>query len=619
MRLKSVWIGDYKNLKDFELTFDGESFLDIFVGKNGTGKSNFFEALVEIFRHIFDSRDALDVITFDYSVSYEIGGEVTDITWKDGVFSINGRERRTVGRTPVPDNVLIYYSGHNDKIRQTVDRYSDAFARRSRRWESDETRQFISIGPDYKELLLSVLLLQPAESITKRYLCEKLAIEVSANTAFLKIKAPSFRHVDVDVADPSTFLWGASGVSKEFVERLLGCIKGDYSLGSIYSRDSNEYELQIDLELFADHFAGVPSSVVFRSFDHLKALGMFGGLSIPLRLGTGQVAKVGDFSDGQFQSVYIFAVSELFKDRNCITLLDEPDSFLHPEWQFGFLKQVIDITGTEAARTNHVLLSSHSAATLISHERNRIALFDLKNGHANVYSVPKRVAVEKLSEKLIKYTEKEQLLSIINAIQIQTRPIFFTEGSIDPIILKEAWHRLYHDEMPFIPFYGFSCSYLKQLLTDDRIHNELGGLPVFGMFDFDKAYDHWNGLAGELIRGSLVDGLVKKLQGRNAYGIMLPVPVNETIRRQVVKNLGQNESFGGESLCEIEHLFYGDARTVEFFEEQPAPFGGTKIVVKSDAQKEKFATEVVPNLKDHYFEVFRPVFEFVKSTIAPDA
>jgi predicted ATPase len=41
MRLKSVWISNYKNLRDFPLSFDGDSFLDIFVGKNGTGKSNF--------------------------------------------------------------------------------------------------------------------------------------------------------------------------------------------------------------------------------------------------------------------------------------------------------------------------------------------------------------------------------------------------------------------------------------------------------------------------------------------------------------------------------------------------------------------------------------------------
>ena len=52
MRLQNVHISDYKNLKDFTLSFDNDSFLDVFVGKNGTGKPNLFEALIEIFRNL---------------------------------------------------------------------------------------------------------------------------------------------------------------------------------------------------------------------------------------------------------------------------------------------------------------------------------------------------------------------------------------------------------------------------------------------------------------------------------------------------------------------------------------------------------------------------------------
>ena len=54
MRLKSIYISQYKNLRNFILNFDGASFIDVFVGKNGTGKSNLFEALIEIFRHVVE-------------------------------------------------------------------------------------------------------------------------------------------------------------------------------------------------------------------------------------------------------------------------------------------------------------------------------------------------------------------------------------------------------------------------------------------------------------------------------------------------------------------------------------------------------------------------------------
>lgn len=611
MRLKSVWISEYKNLRDFTLAFDGDNFLDIFVGKNGTGKSNFFEALVEIFNFIFSSKKKRSNISFDFDLLYEIDGQDVRILRKEGQMEVNGAKRSTIGTAPIPDNVIIYYSGHSDTIGKTIDRYAKAHARRNKSWTGEEAREFIGIGNEYKEMLLSILLLQPENCAARQYVCTKLGIEVSTETVTLTLKPPRFKHVDVEVGDVASFLWGAKGISLNFVERLLECVREDFSRDSIYDRASDRYEIRINRELFSEKFADETSSDLFRSLDNLKTLGMFESLSIPIGLADGRPVQAKDFSDGQFQSIYIYAISELFKDRNCVTLLDEPDSFLHPEWQFGFLEQVLDIAGTVAADTNHVLLSSHSAATLISHDKDRIGFFDLKDGNANAYSVPKRVAVQKLSEKLIKYTETEQLLSIINAIQFKAKPILFTEGSIDPIIIKEAWNRLSDDEMPFVPFYGFSCSYLKQLLQDPRIHNEMNGLPVFGLFDFDKAFDQWNSLGDELIEPDLLKGQVKKVPDRNAFGIMLPLPDNQRIRDQVIRDLNTNQSFGGDSLCEIEHLFYGDPLTEEFFQEQPAPHGGRKIVIKSDAQKERFAQDIVPQLDDKYFVIFKPLFDFI--------
>lgn len=41
------------------------------------------------------------------------------------------------------------------------------------------------------------------------------------------------------------------------------------------------------------------------------------------------------------------------------------------------------------------------------------------------------------------------------------------------------------------------------------------------------------------------------------------------------------------------------------------------IVIRSDVQKEHFAKEIIPTLGDEYFEVFRPLFQFVQSVIDP--
>jgi predicted ATPase len=619
MRLRSVWISEYKNLKDFSIAFDGESFIDIFVGKNGSGKSNFLEAMIEICDHLFDFERADSVPDFDYRVAYDLSGETTTIEWKDGTLWVNERERKGIGSTPRPDNVIVYYSGQNRSVERLVQRYERRFRGRIRGADLTESPRFIGIGPDYKKLLILILLLLPEDRRARQFLCEKLGILGVRGRVSLLLAPPTFAgRRTYDPFDPAELFWGVEGVTREFLNDLVSCIEGGATPGALYDRASNQYELTLSVDLFRRVFENRAAEEVFRLFNNLRILGMLKDISMDVALQGLEVSDLGMFSDGQFQSVYLFAISELFKDRECLTLLDEPDAFLHPEWQYEFLEQTAAISEA-AARTNHILMSSHSAVTLIKGLEAKVKFFQLKEGTAVCNSIPKRIAIDNLSAKLMRYSEEAQLLSIINTIQIANKPVLFTEGSIDPIILTESWNRLYDEDPPFIPFYAFSCGYLKQLLRDDRIVNEMGGRPMFGLFDLDKAYNDWNDLNGDVVQPDILTGKFKRLANGKAYALLLPVPENPAIRAQVIKNADTGESFGGDSLCEIEHLFYGDEKTAEFFDTEASPGGGVKIVIKSDAQKERFAKEVVPTLGQEYFEVFRPMFEHMKHIIAPPA
>jgi predicted ATPase len=618
MRLQSVYISQYKNLKNFHLDFDGNSFIDVFVGKNGTGKSNLFEALIEIFRHLYEYDRDRDGLDFDYSIKYEIKGKSTEIAWNSGKFQINGKSRKTIGKTPLPDNVLIYYSGHNDTVTDLAEKYEEAFRRRIKTADFNDSRSFIGIGSKYKELLLSVLLMQQQSNKARNFICKKLGIKAVTSEVKVILQRPSYAtdsYFDIENNDESDRYWKAAGITKTFLARLNNCTSQTTD-GRIrtegYIASEDQYILYFDIAKIQREFSDYTSQELFRQLDNLKTLDMLAEISIPLTLESGTDATIKYFSDGQFQSVYIYSIVELFKDRNCITLLDEPDSFLHPEWQYDFLKQVYDITDA-TAKNNHVLMSSHSAVTLIPHSKKRIKFFDIKNDHANCYELPKHVVIQKLSSSLIKYSEQEQLLSIINTIQIEKKPVLFTEGSTDPIIIKEAWYKLFEEELPFIPFYAFSCTYINQLLTDSRIHAEMGNLPVFALFDFDKAYDQWNGLNGQTIQDNPLLGMVKKWASGNSYAIMIPIPAHADIQRQVIKNTSTNETFGGDSCCEIEHLFYGQTSTAKYYHNEPC-VGGSKIVFKSDGEKTDFAKRVVPTLDALCFEVFRPMFEFIQKT-----
>ncbi len=620
MRLKHLFISEYKNLRDFELNFEDDNFLDIFVGKNGTGKSNLFEAIIEIFNHLHSFSDARSDINFPYKVSYEISEIRYDIEWTGTHLKLNGRLRRTNNRIPFPDHLLIYYSGHNRKIHDLIESYKVRALAGIRNPDITRSRYIYGVGTEYKETLLASILLKGEESLCRNHICDKLAISETGDEIKFTLTRPHYAQgneaYDVqnnDLGDPSRF-WRATGPIKIFLDKLVEC-RATSPEGRLrtegYLADSDTYVLYVSLAALRDHFSTEPPHAFFNILDKLILLEMLGGVEVPLTLVGGVDANSSFFSDGQFQSVYIYAISEIFKERNCLSLLDEPDSFLHPEWQHQFLDQVHEISEL-ANRTNHTLLTSHSAVTLIPHRESRVRYFELNQNRAHCYPLPKKHAISRLSSDLIKYSEQEQLLSIINAIQIENKPVLFTEGSTDPIILKEAWYKLHTEEMPFIPFYAFSCSFIKNLLTDNRIHSEMGGLPVFGLFDLDQAYNHWNGLNGTVIHTNPFEGLRKKWDGGDSYALIIPVPENEEIKRQSIRDEATNTTFEGGSLCEIEHLFYGHEQTESYFKKEPCA-GGEKVSFISDTQKTHFARDVIPTLTTEAFEVFSPMFDFIKT------
>jgi len=633
MRLKSVYISHYKNLRDFSLNFDSSSFIDVFVGKNATGKSNLFEALIEIFRHVVEFDREKHQVDFNYRLTYEINGNETEISWNSRSFRINGKNRKTIGKTPVPDNVLIYYSGHNDTVAGLVEQYETAFSRRIKRADFGETRFFLGVGPRYKELLLSVLLMQPPTCRARQFIFEKLGIEQlglqkpgipERTEPVVKIilerpeyaKGSKQSDYDIENNDEDDRYWKPEGITKGFLEKLSKCIThtpGDLIVKEGYFAAEDRYILYVDIAKTQQEFADLSAQELFRQFDNLKTLGMLTEISIPLQLSGGVDANIGHFSDGQFQSIYIFSIVELFKDRNCITLLDEPDAFLHPEWQFDFLKQVFEITD-KAAKNNHVLMSSHSAATLCSLEEPYINLLKIEDSTISCLKRSKKEVINELSNSLIQYSEDESKLLIDNVIRSSRRPILFVEGPSDVSILNTTFKKLYPDEdIAVLIQDAFDRGFIRTLLARQEIFAAYPEKHFFALFDFDDAYDDWRNLGGEHKVTDIGLGLCRKLEGKNAYAFLLPVP-DCPLKEQVWDEANPIEKIKPNPHYCIEHTFCGIDGLDGWFRSDNKT---GQIRFKGDKHKVKFAKEVVPTLDAACFEVFRPMFDFIRSKCAP--
>lgn len=635
MHLKSIFISDYKNLRNFTLPFGGENFIDVFVGKNGSGKSNLFEALIEIFRHLDQFGRPANDISFDYRLSYEIEGKDTEIEWKSGKLRINKDEdRKTLGQTPFPDNVLIYYSGHNTTVTDLVADYEEKFRGRIKGANLEDSRRFLGIGQEYKALLLAVLLVQPSNSRAHTFIRQKLKIDklgitkpgttdVSEPVLRIDLKRPDYARgsekekYDIDVVDAASRYWRPIGITKDFLDTVSDCIwdnAGKLTVTEGYFPNDDRYILYLSISKLQGEFSGKWLEL-FRQFDNLKTLGMLDGISVPLRLASGIEANVSHFSDGQFQSVYIYSIVELFKDRNCLILLDEPDAFLHPEWQFDFLRQVFDITDA-AAKTSHVLMSSHSAATLCPIEDQQINLFRIENSAVSCCKRSKKDVIHELSDSFIQYSEDESLLLIDNVVRSSSRPILFVEGPSDVSILNTAYKKLYpNEDIAILVQDAFDRGFIKVLLARNEVFAAYPDKQLFALFDFDDAYDDWRDLGGVHQVTDIGLGLARKLDGKNAYTFLLPVPKNQ-LRDQVWDDANPIEKIKPNPHFCIEHIFWGVHGLDDWFRADPKS-GAIKF--KGDKHKVKFAKEVVPTLSAHSFEYFRPIFEFIKSKCAEGA
>lgn len=633
MRLRSVWISQYKNLRDFRIGFDSEGLIDIFVGKNGSGKSNFLEALIEIFDHLFDFDPDEAGPGFDYAIGFEIGGAETTVAWRNASLIINGDAgRRALGQTPMPDHVVVYYSGHNPNVGDLISKYKEKFERKIDGPGFSNSPKVIHVTGDLKDLLLAMMLVLPDAHAGRQVLMKRLGIRRVLPDIRLELQRPIYARgrnagqYNVDDVQGDKF-WKPRGATKDFLDRLEGCLSPPPQRGRLrtegYQEQTDAYFLYLDLEKVRVEFAADGVCSLFRQFYSLKILEMLSTISVEVELESGFSGGTSGFSDGQFQMVYMLATAELFRDRNILSFFDEPDAFLHPEWQFDFLKQINAISD-QAARTNHILLNSHSASTIAADTQGRIRLFTTGANGVSVEAPDKATIVSSLSAGLITFSETEASLNIERFLANTSRSVLFTEGVTDAEILTVAWNKLFPEiAAPFEIAQCFDCGHLRKQMGREELYQGNPGRTFFALFDFDHAYGDWAAvgrirpatiLQGRLEENDITRGLVCKRDNHPGYAMMLPVPNDLSVRSQVC-NVNTGRSFGDASRLTIELLFRDVPGLESHFAADPEhPAAWQRFI----GDKVHFAQQIIPNLNAKYFEAFRPIFDFIQAKVGAD-
>lgn len=89
---------------------------------------------------------------------------------------------------------------------------------------------------------------------------------------------------------------------------------------------------------------------------------------------SGHKVSFDDLSDGESQLIQILAAIRIFKEKEVLFLLDEPDTHLNPSWRTYFHSFVEDVLGADNDKAQ-LFVSTHSPFMVSSLKRNNVCQF----------------------------------------------------------------------------------------------------------------------------------------------------------------------------------------------------------------------------------------------------
>lgn len=417
MKINYFKIDNWYILQDFEITLDKD--LAILIGENGSGKSSLLEAIALIFGHLrkyFIEGDkkasfiAGYVISFDSTVvrnnkNYKYEVEIQSIDYQDdiddsGVFNYRlkiDREEFDLKQANIklkeiggfaqllPDEIVLYYSGNTNRLFELSYYFEKKYRKQITKIDNQYTLKplsfpkdipFLYSSPDLLSMILLSLLISSKESHQK-FVSEYVGdVDLANVTISINLKKPSWAH------SGSNLFWGASeSIIKEFLLHL-----DTYSDDKIYEKNKITFTFHsvfplIDLTKFI--ISVNEEQFLFKMLRLLHYNELLGDIFIDWgnALENSNI-ELDRISEGQKQILSTIGLISLMEENNCLILLDEPDTFLHPKWQINFIKQI------NRSLSNQIILTTHSLNMLNHIDSNVSDLLLFSKGKIDL-TVPK--------------------------------------------------------------------------------------------------------------------------------------------------------------------------------------------------------------------------------------
>jgi predicted ATPase len=358
MRITKLYIKSFKNLQDFTWELNPEYPVAVIVGKNASGKSNLLEAILLIFAQV--RTDKIDK-KFHFEVVYQDidRNEIVFRNDEKGFFATRNGNAIDPNRV-FPKQIVSYYAGVSQRMGGLIGEYR-------KKKESTKDLDIVYIQTTHYKFALLALLGSDLER--SKLLLGKLEIE-KIDTFQIKIQQPYNKLSQTSSRDNywsappnlalffETLYQNSKGLRKEKVWKTEGLIL-DFDAKGITGLIKSYYENQL-----------------FEYLSESLSYGFIRDVDITFKKkGVDDYLIFEDLSEGEKQKIGMRGTIELFLGNETLFLLDEPDAFAHPRWQWEFVPDLHETLGDSLS--SQVIFVTHSPLVLSTVKDNA---FVMENG-----------------------------------------------------------------------------------------------------------------------------------------------------------------------------------------------------------------------------------------------
>ncbi|WP_159798878.1 AAA family ATPase [Flavobacterium sp. MK4S-17] len=419
MRIDSLYIEDFKNLKQFKIDLDENELNTVLLGQNATGKSNFIESLVLIFKYLDLSKAGSTprFPEFEYEIKYKCRKHNIKITCKidektkKSSYEIYVDEKKQSYKSffinkeiYLPKYVFTYYSGISNKLKDHFDEnqrnfYNKAKVKGVTKEDVEDFRRmfYVQLVHSYFVLLAFYTF---EEEKTKKFLLDYLNIE-NLESVLFKFQKPEWQK---NAKFQDEFMWGAEGLVREFLDKLWEISFAPIDVYEEHKesfRDSSNKQKEF-LYLFVptkeklqelnkfyhtntDLFKALESTYISDLIDEVRVK--------VKKTNVNNEITFKELSEGEQQLLTVLGLLKFTKDKETLVLLDEPDTHLNPLWKWHYLDLLNDIYRNDSETesmdlTTHIIINTHAPLVIGGLKKGQIRIFRRNPENGNVIAEP---------------------------------------------------------------------------------------------------------------------------------------------------------------------------------------------------------------------------------------